>query len=1045
MKKVLLLGILVIMALTLTLSLAACKSDALTSDTLTYDGEYLRWEAVSGIEKFSVSINGGDPVEISGTEYLFSAEETFTVKITTVPEREIFGKSVGKELEVEKTFTFLSKVGEVTFTEGIINWGEVEGAESYKVQINSAIASESVLGTSYTLPDSTGQVAIRVIAQKAGNSHFSKWSDTLSMYLLPSPGNIAYSGETLLISWDGVPQASAYKVIINNGEPVEVTGTSYTYNANKTTFDVKVQAVGNNNNIKSSKISEKVEYLYLAPITHFSVNDGVLSWEEIDNATSYKLKVKHQGAEQILSQAGRVYENLDPGKAYTVEVFPMTEGKNYFSSWSETTTINILSIPENVQYTDDDKITWVGVSNATAYKISYYKNGTLTKTDNLAVGGPVGVDVNDSFDEVAEYQVRIQADTNQNTYYASKLSFPITIIRLPKPAAYQVIDNPLVVDSTNVTFNQVTNASGYEIRYDETTTQNITGTSFKPLFDGDIAIDEPQTIEVSIIAKGDITNHSSKRYVLDSNEPLSFSLVRLAAPKNLLVDNGTIRWDDVEDESGYVVYLNGINISELTARELIVPQIEHGQHKIAIKAKGNGTNVVSSALSNEYSVTKLATPANLQISNQKVTWAQVNGCTGYKISLSQNNLNAETSEYQLNVGDITTEGNIVNIYALGDGAAIIDSDVSLSLTVRKLTAPTGIKLSSQGDNVIWNAPSNTNQSVISYNVKVGGNIQQNGQALSSASWSASNLQVGANTITIQALGNNSETFNSEYSSSSTITKLAPMSVSVSTDKTKYEWENVSSASQYSYRIGGGAVQTLQNSVTSWAPGFTVAKTEENIYFRAKGNYSQNICDSDEITKTLVIESLLQIPDEKLEYIYNAENSTITVNVLDTYLTENSEQEFIYSTGGVERTQGRSYVHKFTGAPTINFQVKTVGGYFGEAVGGKDKYYVTSNPSSTKTITVFGSPTVSVVKQVSGDYIVTFSIPAGVEQLEYEITYVKSEGNQIVSDTTATFSITIQASDLTDATSFKVKAKALGNEENDTYDSKWSNVVMTYID
>jgi hypothetical protein len=1046
MKKVLLLGIIVVLVLTLTLSLVGCKNNEFTSDKVTYDGEYLRWEAITGIEKYQVSVNGGEAVEVTGTEYMFSASDTFSVKITTVPDKQIFGKSLGKELEVEKTFTFLSKVTDVTYTEGVLNWTEVEGADSYSVQINQSIVNASVLGTSFTVPDSTGQVAVRIIAQKTGSSHFSKWSDTLSMYILPSPENLKYSGETGLISWDGVSQATAYNVIINNGQPVEVAGTSYNYNANKTSFDVKVQAIGNNNNIKNSKIPESVEYLYLAPITHFSVNDGVLSWEEIENATSYKLKVKHQGAEQILSQAGRTYANLDPGKAYTVEVFPMTEGKNYFSSWTETETINILSIPENVMYTNDNQITWEGVSNATAYKISYYENGTLTKTDNLAVGGNTGVNVADSFNEVAEYQVRIQADTNQNTYYASKQTDPITIIRLPKPASYQVTDNPLIADSTNVTFNRVTNASSYQIRYDNTTVQNTVETSFKPLFD-DGAIQESQTIAISIYSKGDISNHSSKRYVLDSIESLSFELKRLATPSNLRVDNGTIKWDDVEEESGYAVYLNGSNISELSARELIVPEIEAGGHTIAIKAKGNGTNIVSSALSNEYNVTKLATPQSLQIANGKVSWQIVDGCTGYKISLSQNNLNSDIAEFSLNVGAITTVGSIVNIYALGNGTNVIDSDVSLSLTVRKLTPPSEIKLSLQGDNVIWNAPSNKNQSSVLYNVKVGGVSQQNGMSLSSASWSAGNLVVGQNNITVQAKGDNSETFDSDYSSSTNITKLAPMSVSISSDKTKYEWADVINASQYTYRIGGGAIQTLSNSVKSWAPGFTVAKTEETVFFRAKGNYNQNICDSEEISRTISIISLTKIPDEKIRYEYSAAGNYFNVIVEETYETENANQEFILNTSGTERRMNeRTFQYVFSGAPTISFNVKAVGGYFGESVGGTDKYYVTSSPSSTKTMTVFGAPSVSVVKLVEDSYQVDFGVQDGVTQLEYEIIFIVAGEDETQPATTQQASIIISSNEFSsrEATGFKIKARALGEAENDTYDSKWSSTVITYL-
>ncbi|NLT18852.1 MAG: hypothetical protein GXY10_05575, partial [Clostridiales bacterium] len=240
---------------------------------------------------------------------------------------------------------------------------------------------------------------------------------------------------------------------------------------------------------------------------------------------------------------------------------------------------------------------------------------------------------------------------------------------------------------------------------------------------------------------------------------------------------------------------------------------------------------------------------------------------------------------------------------------------------------------------------------------------------------------------------------------------------------------------------------LSNSVKSWAPGFTVAKTEETVFFRAKGNYNQNVCDSDEISRTLSIISLTKIPDEKITYEYFAAESYFNVTVEETYETENADQKFILSTSGVEREMnGRTYQYVFSGAPTINFNVKAVGGYFGESVGGIDKYYVTSSPSSTKTMTVFGVPSVNVVKLVEDSYRVDFGVQDGVTQLEYEITFILDGEEEIQPDTTQQASIIISSSEFSsrEATGFKIKARALGEVENDTYDSKWSSMVITYL-
>ncbi len=1049
MRKSVFYLLLAIIIITLVFSLSACQANrSLTSDLITYDGEYIKWEEIVGIEKYTVSINGGDPVEVAGTEVAYAASDTFTVKITTIPAHYFLGVSLGKELEVEKTFTFLSKVLDVGYSEGVITWKTVEGADSYKIQINSNVMGSDIIGNSYNIPDeTTGQVAIRVLAQKTGGSFFSQWSETLNLYILPAPSDITFNAETQTISWSSVSQATEYNVIINNGDPIVTQSTNCSYNPNKTNFDIKIQAIGTNN-IINSKVSSKVEYLYLAPITRFSVNDGKLSWEEIEHATSYKLKIKHQGAEAISTQNGRTYADLEPGKSYQVEVFPMTEGKNYFSSWSSTETINLLSIPANVKYEGNNHITWEGVNNATGYKVAFYKNGKLTNTETLSVEGNTGIDVNERFNEAAEYKVRVQADadTDQGTYYASKLSEPIIVIRLAKPASYSVTDNPLVPDSTNVKFDAVANASGYLVKYDDTTANTITSTSFKPLFD-DSAKDELQAININIFSKGNITNHSSKKYVLDSLESLSFELQRLATPQELKVDNGNIKWNDVANNNGYVVYIDGSHISELTSRELKVPQISSGVHTITVKAKGNGSNVVSSALSNGYSVTKLATPQNVQVENKTVIWSQVNGCTGYKLSVSQGTISSSITQFALNPSDITTQGTIINVFALGNGSEIIDSDVSSSLTIRKLTAPTSTRLSLQGDNVVWNAPSNLNQSSTLYNLRVGQSNVQNGQNLTHASWNTGNLAIGDNSISIMAQGDGSQTFDSDYSSPTNIIKLAPMQINISQDKTKYEWTDVNNASSYTYRIGGGTTQTLSNSTKSWTPSFTVAKNEENIYFRAKGDYANKICDSDETTITLSIVALTTIGDDYITYDYDSENSKITVKISDSYTTGNSNQQFKYSTSGTEYTTGREFVYNFSGTPTITFSVRAIGGYFGASQAGKDMYYITSNRSNDKQISILACPTINIVKLVSGEYTISFGAATNAKGLDYQLEYYLPSGNlpqEIV--TTSVKTITVKPEDIPEgATGFGIKAKFRGDDDEGIYDSKWSNVTKQYLD
>ena len=58
---------------------------------------------------------------------------------------------------------------------------------------------------------------------------------------LKAPENFMYDGEVL--TWDAVENAESYEIVVDGGEPVSVTGTSYSYDAASLTFTASVQAI----------------------------------------------------------------------------------------------------------------------------------------------------------------------------------------------------------------------------------------------------------------------------------------------------------------------------------------------------------------------------------------------------------------------------------------------------------------------------------------------------------------------------------------------------------------------------------------------------------------------------------------------------------------------------------------------------------------------------------------------------------------------------------------------------------------------------------
>lgn len=928
------------------LILGGCGNTEFTSSMITYDGEYIKWEAPKGISSFKLSINGGEEFTVNNTEYKFTANETFTVSITTVPSKS------GKEKTAEKTFAFLGQVKNVRIVDSNITWDLVEGADRYQVQIGNKVVNSNVRVNSFALRDSdVGLLNIRVMALKDGNANFSNWSEALYVNILTTPVNIRYVTDTPTkrLVWDPVSGASSYGVRINNGELITTTNAYLDYDSEQKSFVVEVKAMGNNaSTTVDSKFSEKKEYLYLSPVTTYDMENGILTWQPIPNATSYKLRIGNQ----IITLTECRYDQLLAGQSYNIEIMPVAEGTNYFSQWSPTTPINILFTP-NVSI-NDKIIVWDSVSNANGYEVVITKGEGNAKVytttqPNLQMGT--------MFDDNGSYSIQVKALTTQASYYDSKLSSPVTVIRLAAPSSKTITDNPLLPNATVVNFAGVQSASGYTVVYNDVETQDILGTQFTiGVSDGtNPAVNS--VIKVSVKAKGSV-NTATKTYILDSIETLTFELTRLATPGNLSVNNGLIQWDAVPSAFGYVVTIDDKNTEVIsTATSLIVPALSPGKHNIKVRAKGNGSNYISSLFSSDYQVTKLPAPMNVKVSapsgnsnSSTLSWGSVDGCSGYTVVINTRieSLNATTNSTVINATDISVDGTAITIKALGNGAQIIDSDISKTETLIRLKAPT--KLSLMSDNIVWNAPSNAGSYVVSYIVFRGTDTNQVATT-TAPSWSASNLIQGTNNLMVQAIGDGVSTFNSEISTPTTFTKLAPVNLRIGLNRLDFEWDIIPGAEQYSYTLDGINWVNLPKTATLFKPVFT-SGGDKTIRIRAMGSDANNVYQSNETTMTLKVMTLPQLPQANVKFAY--ENSTLTIQV-ENYenLSPADTNTFDFSIGGVSNEKNsNTFTYSVTGNPTLTVKVFAKGGFFSSD---NKTFYLDSTAAFEKTIKILAAP------------------------------------------------------------------------------------------
>ena len=235
---------------------------------------------------------------------------------------------------------------------------------------------------------------------------FTLWAcndDEEVLASLPTPVNLGASGST--ISWSAVDNASAYELIVSNGEPITTTNTYYNLDISEIgTYLIKVRALGTNS--AGEKIySDYAEYTFVkskklaTPVVN--VDGKTVTWAAVENAQSYSVKVldgdrnvkysNDNQTELTLSLEGEEYTAV--GK-YTIQVKAIPEaskteyansdvGVNYYKVTQKLSTPSISNVSST-------SIRWTSISGITSYQLKLYKvdgdsetlKGTYSTTSN---------------------------------------------------------------------------------------------------------------------------------------------------------------------------------------------------------------------------------------------------------------------------------------------------------------------------------------------------------------------------------------------------------------------------------------------------------------------------------------------------------------------------------------------------------------------------------------------------------------------------------------------------------------------------------------
>ena len=926
---------------------------------ITYDGALIRWDAVEGAEGYYITVAGQEwnitePIYAHATTE--SAEFSVSVKAWATDKRD--ETVVGEATSVN--FKPLTTITDLTVTpDGTLTWTPVEFATGYEVRVDGKDVVKVTAAEMIDVKEGNHNYAVRPVVDAAGGTlYYSRWSSAKAVNKLAAVklDKIAYKDGQ--ISWNQVNGAASYQIIVNGQEvAAENVGTRFTYDAENQNFEVQIRANGDGSSTYNSKICDVKKFVYLAPVTNIRVANGSLYWDAVGGATGYTVRVN---GTDVQTGADCAYHDLVAGINNRISIIPTSTDSVYFSSWTPEQNVKILQKPLlqwNDGYALDGQANancfWDGVDGAGGYIVK------ITRPDGSTEDFQFGT-TQRSFSEAylmtGVYLVELQAVPSSTTtdVYASKFSTPIEVVRLPSP---KKMDQNFITSDVDklalgftANFQSVQSAHTYVLYKDggeEILTQN------SPLFrvpsDKIISATETQEKKYTfyVRAKGN-SNFTNGRVVLDSltEGATSFEVTVLATPQNMAMDGFFLTYGAVAGSNGYNVAVSSTaqGYAAGSLRFDLGGVLQAGVYSVSVCAKGNGTNVLPSNFSPALTVVRLEAPTGIRIGTQaqeegKLIFNTVDFARGYNVVFNNDAANAVPVSELNNINQrITVTGTTVYMTATANypegGVYYMTSKGSTTQNFIKLAAPTWSEVKTNGNQLLWNTPSNAQTNVFTPNYRVADNSNTvySGQ-LTGNSMNLADLVGGKDyTFKVQAIGDGIQFINSDYSEPISLYKIKTPTLTITAERDAYSFTTVARATSYVVMIDGvKAYEWVAEANKTYTFKPNIEKLGVfTVEIFAKGDDGRTLIDATPAFRT---QKTLQLESPEFAFSYSHPDGVSSQGEIIVNVTKPSPYAlgYIFHVGGTDHPEYSTTTFRINPNGTGKFKigVTAIGGGFNE--------------------------------------------------------------------------------------------------------------------
>ena len=752
-------------------------------------------------------------------------------------------------------------------------WDAIDHAESYtiaKVDVNGQLApitttSDTTYQITDFVPGQTYVLKVRANAAEGSgylNSEYSDANITIYVpYRLETTEITSWNSTTnsITINWDAVSNASNYTIEysfdgVNYNAIGSTDQTSYTVQGlvSGTSYYFRIRANGDGTTYVNSDYSAPVNVSTQTPLAapsglaaSVSGQEITTTWNAVPGASSYTLEYLVNGSSQPISVVvdGTSYAFVGvPGSTYTIRVQSNGDDVAYASSPFSQPVVSIvptqLAAP-TITAVDADAasitVEWNAVANASNYTISYYVEGGETKTETVSSTSYQILNVAPG----ETYVVTVQANGDGVEFVNSAPSAAASITVVVELAAPTITGVSVGVDSAEITWNEIANASGYTIAYAPQGSSDFTETVVSGTTQTISGLEFGGSYVVKVKANGNGGAYEDSEY---SSERTFTVLTPLATPEitgwTPTTDSVTVNWNEVSGATSYtltyVVYGTSqvVTIDDIAGSSYQIGNLTAGaSYVVQVQANGDGAVFADSAPSDSVRVRtqEVLAPAptiestSATINSVTLTWNAVPNASGYAVAYAVAGSDAfQTVSVSGTIATIPglASGStyVFKVNAVGDGTSYVDSGYgpSVNATIKtKLDAPeVTASATTNSITVDWDAVANASGYTVAYAVDGTDNFTY--ANVSSTSYEIPNLASGSTyVVKVKANGDGALFVDSDYSGDDlTVTvksklQTPTLALDVSASSITVSWNEIAGASKYAleYAVRGSSEVT----------------------------------------------------------------------------------------------------------------------------------------------------------------------------------------------------------------------------------------------